>query len=213
MFARSREPLEREADRLGALAVRGDVSNPADLQRPRREDGRGVRRHRRAREQLRRPAAHGRGRPDRRARRGGRRAAAALGDPADDALPALPRQEPGRPRDQHHVEHRQGARRQPRALEHGPPGRRRLGEDARPRGRAAGDHRELDRAGPDRHRADPRGLPRRPDRGGPGDDPDAPPRHAARGRRRRLLPRLRPCVVRDGDVDSGRRRPDPRSLL
>jgi 3-oxoacyl-[acyl-carrier protein] reductase len=33
MFARRREPLEREADRLGALAVRGDVTNPADLQR------------------------------------------------------------------------------------------------------------------------------------------------------------------------------------
>ncbi len=33
LFARRREPLEREADRLGALAVRGDVSNLADLQR------------------------------------------------------------------------------------------------------------------------------------------------------------------------------------
>lgn len=33
LFARSREPLEREAERLGALAVRGDVSNPKDLQR------------------------------------------------------------------------------------------------------------------------------------------------------------------------------------
>ncbi|HEV8687204.1 MAG TPA: SDR family oxidoreductase [Gaiellaceae bacterium] len=33
MFARRREPLEREADRLGALAVRGDVTNPRDLQR------------------------------------------------------------------------------------------------------------------------------------------------------------------------------------
>ena len=33
LFARRREPLEREADRLGALAVRGDVSNAADLQR------------------------------------------------------------------------------------------------------------------------------------------------------------------------------------
>jgi len=33
MFARSRETLDREADRLGALAVRGDVSNAADLQR------------------------------------------------------------------------------------------------------------------------------------------------------------------------------------
>ena len=33
MFARRRERLEQEADRLGALAVRGDVTNPRDLQR------------------------------------------------------------------------------------------------------------------------------------------------------------------------------------
>jgi 3-oxoacyl-[acyl-carrier protein] reductase len=33
MFARRREPLEREAERLGALAVRGDVSVPGDLER------------------------------------------------------------------------------------------------------------------------------------------------------------------------------------
>jgi 3-oxoacyl-[acyl-carrier protein] reductase len=33
VFARRREPLEREADRIGALAVRGDVSNHADLKR------------------------------------------------------------------------------------------------------------------------------------------------------------------------------------
>jgi len=33
MFARRREMLDREADRLGALAVRGDVTNPADLRR------------------------------------------------------------------------------------------------------------------------------------------------------------------------------------
>lgn len=33
MFARRRELLEREADRLGALAVRGDVTNRRDLQR------------------------------------------------------------------------------------------------------------------------------------------------------------------------------------
>jgi 3-oxoacyl-[acyl-carrier protein] reductase len=32
MFARRREVLEREADRLGALAVRGDVTNPRDLE-------------------------------------------------------------------------------------------------------------------------------------------------------------------------------------
>ena len=33
MFARRRELLQREAERLGALAVRGDVTNPADLNR------------------------------------------------------------------------------------------------------------------------------------------------------------------------------------
>ena len=33
MFARRRDVLEREADRLGALAVRGDMTNPADLER------------------------------------------------------------------------------------------------------------------------------------------------------------------------------------
>ncbi len=33
MFARRRELLEREADRLGALAVRGDLTVPADLER------------------------------------------------------------------------------------------------------------------------------------------------------------------------------------
>src|SRR5881398_4093616 len=33
MFARRRDVLDREAERLGALAVRGDVTNPADLRR------------------------------------------------------------------------------------------------------------------------------------------------------------------------------------
>ena len=33
MFARRRDVLDREAERLGALAVRGDLTNPADLQR------------------------------------------------------------------------------------------------------------------------------------------------------------------------------------
>src|SRR5919112_3713792 len=31
MFARRRDVLQREADRIGALAVRGDVTNPRDL--------------------------------------------------------------------------------------------------------------------------------------------------------------------------------------
>ena len=33
MFARRRDLIEREADRLGALGVRGDVTNPRDLER------------------------------------------------------------------------------------------------------------------------------------------------------------------------------------
>jgi 3-oxoacyl-[acyl-carrier protein] reductase len=33
MFARRRDLLQREAERIGALAVRGDVTNPADLKR------------------------------------------------------------------------------------------------------------------------------------------------------------------------------------
>src|ERR687897_1369329 len=33
MFARRRDVLERETERLGALAVRGDVTNPSDLER------------------------------------------------------------------------------------------------------------------------------------------------------------------------------------
>src|SRR5436190_8705681 len=32
MFARRRDLLQREADRIGALAVRGDVTSPRDLQ-------------------------------------------------------------------------------------------------------------------------------------------------------------------------------------
>src|SRR5690242_18362746 len=33
MFARRRDVLEREAERIGGLAVRGDVTNPRDLER------------------------------------------------------------------------------------------------------------------------------------------------------------------------------------
>jgi 3-oxoacyl-[acyl-carrier protein] reductase len=33
MFARRRDPLEREAEQIGALAVRGDVTSPSDLER------------------------------------------------------------------------------------------------------------------------------------------------------------------------------------
>ena len=33
MFARRRDELARQAERLGGLAVRGDVTNPKDLKR------------------------------------------------------------------------------------------------------------------------------------------------------------------------------------
>ena len=155
MFARRRDLLEREADRIGALAVRGDLTVPMDLARLVEQtvgafggidilvnNGGGP------------PPGPGRG-PRRRRRRDRGRAAAPLGDPADEPLPALPRAERARPHRQHRVELGPGADRQPRALERGPPGRGRVDEDARARGRAEGDHRQHDRAGPDRHRAAP----------------------------------------------------------
>ena len=87
MFARRRDLLEQEAERLGALAVRGDVTNPADLQRL-------VHRTLKAFGGIdilvnsggppRTPAIGS----DGRAGRGGRRAVAALGDPAHEPLPA-----------------------------------------------------------------------------------------------------------------------------
>ncbi len=163
MFARRRDLLEREAERIGALAVRGDVTNP------RTSSGSSRRRSR--------PSAaidilvNNSGGPppdgargDRTSRsRRRRRAPARLGDPADPASACRTSSERPRPRDQHRVEHRAGADRQPRALERRPPGRRRLGENARARARPGGHYRQHDRPGPDRHRADPRGLPGRAD--------------------------------------------------
>ena len=51
MLARRRDELEREANRIGALAVRGDVTNAADLERG-SPDRRGVRRRRHRRVEL-----------------------------------------------------------------------------------------------------------------------------------------------------------------
>ena len=60
MFARRRDLLEREAERIGALAVRGDLTVPKDLAAARRHDRRRLRRHRRPRQQRRRPACRAR---------------------------------------------------------------------------------------------------------------------------------------------------------
>ena len=214
MFARRRELLEREAERIGALAVRGDVTNPADLKRlvdrtleafggidilvnnsggPPRTPG---------------------GRPDRRADRGGRRAAAALGRPPDRPLPAAPRAQRPRPRDQHRVELGPRADRQPRALERRPPGRDRLGQDAGPRGRPEEDHGQLDRA---RAASRPSGSPRcTPASPGPKTSQQIPLRRFGQPRevaRRRLLPRLRRRELRHRHRDPRRRRPDARPAL
>ena len=56
-------------------------------------------------------------------------------------------------------------------------------------------------------------YPDGPTRGGPRHDPAAPARHAARGRRRRLLPRLRPRRLRDGRDDRRGRRADAGHVL
>ena len=74
-------------------------------------------------------------------------------------LPQLERSGRG-PGDQHRVELGARADRQPRALEHRPPRCDRLGEDARARGRPEEDHGQFDRAGPDRNGAAGRGLRR-----------------------------------------------------
>ena len=79
---------------------------------------------------------------------------------------------------------------------------------------AEGDHRQLRRAGPDRHPAHDRALRRgRPARGRAGPDPRRPPGQATRARRPRLLPRLGPGLLHHGHDDPGRRRQHSRAAL
>src|SRR5262249_22172973 len=89
----------------------------------------------------------------------------------------------------------------------------RLAQDAQPRGRPEGDHRQLRRAGPDRDGAARRALPGRPDRRAAGGDRAAPLGNAARGRRRRLLPRLRPRALRHWAGGRRRRRTEAVPVL
>ena len=179
MFARRRELLEREAERLGALAVRGDVTNPADLKRL-------VDRTLEAFGGIDILVNNSGGPP--------RTPAVGLTDEQVESavellllsairltalcLAAARAQRP-RARDQHRVELGARADRQPRALERRPPGRRRLGQDARARGRPEEDHRQHDRAGPDRDRAAGRGLQGQAARRGLRGDPAAALRPAA----------------------------------
>ena len=82
MFARRRKVVAAEAERVGALAVQGDVTEPAGLRTTRREDGRGVRRRGRADQQQRRAAPRPGARGERRIARGRRRPSPRLGGPA-----------------------------------------------------------------------------------------------------------------------------------
>ena len=165
MFARRRDLLEREAERLGALAVRGDLTNPKHLEALVDQtvtafggldvlvlNGGG-------------PPAGSAAAISRRAGRGRGRASARPPRPARRPHPAAPARERPRTHRRDRVDVGEGADREPRALERRPARRRRLVADARTRARARRHHGQHGRAGTDRHRspalARPRGL-RRP---------------------------------------------------
>ena len=112
---------------------------------------------------------------------------------------------PAGPDRRHHVARGPGAHDAPRALEHVPARAHRLAEDAQPGGRPEGDHRQLRRARPDRDGEARRALSRRPERRAARGDRAPAVGNAARVRRRRLLPRLRPRSLRHR-ADSRRRR-------
>jgi NAD(P)-dependent dehydrogenase (short-subunit alcohol dehydrogenase family) len=152
MFARRRDLLEREAERIGALAVRGDLTVPTDLERLVETtvdafggidvlvNNGGAR-----------PPDPLRASPTRRSR--ARSSCSCSRDPLTNlCLPYLETSGRGRIVN---IESSSvpPAHRQPCAVERAPARGRRLDEDARPGGRTERDHREHDRAGPHRHRA------------------------------------------------------------
>ena len=199
MFARRRDLLEREADRIGALAVRGDLTNPQHLallvERTIEAfggvdvlvlNGGG-------------PPPATRGRADGRRGRGAPSSCCCSRPSASSASAC---RTSARADDGRVVAITSSSVREPipnLALSNAVrPGRRRLAEDARARARPRRRDGERDRARPDRHRPRARGLrPRRPERGRPRGDPAAADRRGAGDRRRRLLPRVRPGSLCD----------------
>ena len=156
MFARRRELLEREAERLGGARRRRRRHERRGPRAARRDDGRRLRRHRHPREQL--AAARRAARRvelDAAKRRGRRRSCCSSRTSRLTALclPHLERSAAGRIVTVD-VEHRARADRQPRALERGPA---RESSAGRRRSRASSARRASPSTaiapGPDRHRA------------------------------------------------------------
>ena len=208
MFARRRDLLEQEAERLGALPVRGDLTNPKDLER------------------LVETTVEAFGGIDILVNNGGGPPRTPAVELTDDALEGavellllsavrltnlcLPHlRENGHGRI---VNITSSSVREPidnlalsNSVRPGVIGwaktlAREVGPDR--------DHGQLDRAGPHRDRPAGRGLRQPLAGGGPRHDPASPLRPAGRGRRRRLLPRVRPCLLRHRHRDRRRRRTD-----
>ena len=162
MFARRRDLLEREADRLGALAVRGDLTNPAHLGDPRRD--------RRSRPSAgstcsSSTAAARRGRPQSTSRPSRSRRPSSSSSPrrygSSPSATTTSGRERARPDRRDHVELGPRADPEPRALERRAARADRLAEDARARARPGRRDGQRDRARPHRDRPAAGGLRRR----------------------------------------------------
>ena len=214
MFARRQELLEREAERIGGLAVVGDVTSADDLERLVRTavDAYGGSRH--PREQLGRPAAgERRRRARRRAGRGSRPAPARLGRAPDRALPAVPRAQRGAAASS---TSRRSTVREPidnlalsNVVRPGVVGwAKSLARELGPKGITVNSSRP-GRIDTDRIREV---YPDGPTAGRPRGHPARPARHDARDRRRRRVPLLGARLVRQRHRRPGRRRADARPV-
>ena len=199
MFARRRELLEREADRLGALAVAATSRTRPTSQRLVEQTVERVRRDRHPRQQRRRPAAAA-------------GASTSTDEPLEGAvellllsairltrpLPAVPRARAAAA-GSINIESSsvQGADRRPRALERGAARAsigwtKTLSREVGPKGITV----NYDRARAGSTPSGSRGLPGRADARRPRRRSRSAARRAARDRRRRLLPRLRARLLR-----------------